>query len=168
MREIYVISLDDEIPLTENIRSNIREIAYLLFDEFNKYDREILSVDNDYLINNELYESFSSTSDKYVYRFTSDKSSIDYRMYEPFIIDDTSFGFTTYKDSTTEEEVRYLLSSVSNTLNFNYNFNISKKIYDNNNINNRLDAIDSLKNNKHNIKKLSKKRVASIFSVIGL
>ena len=119
MREIYVISLDDEIPLTENIRSNIREIAYLLFDEFNKYDREILSVDNDYLINNELYECFSSTSDKYVYRFTSDKSSIDYRMYEPFIIDDASFGFTTYKDSTTEEEVRYLLSSVSNTLNIN-------------------------------------------------
>lgn len=168
MREIYVISLDDEIPLTDNVGSNIREIAYLLFDEFNKYDREILSLDNDYLINNELYESYSSTSDKYIYRFTSDKSSIDYRMYEPFIIDDTSFGFTTYKDSTTEEEVRYILSSVSNTLNFNYNFNISKKIYNNNNINNRLDAIDSLTNNKHNIKKLSKKRVASIFSVIGL
>lgn len=168
MREIYVISLDDEIPLTDNVGSNIREIAYLLFDEFNKYDREILSLDNDYLINNELYESYSSTSDKYIYRFTSDKSSIDYRMYEPFIIGDTSFGFTTYKDSTTEEEVRYILSSVSNTLNFNYNFNISKKIYNNNNINNRLDAIDSLTNNKHNIKKLSKKRVASIFSVIGL
>ena len=89
-------------------------------------------------------------------------------MYEPFIINDTSFGFTIYKDSVTEEEIKIIVMRIEKSLGCNYDFNISKRTYTNNNINNRLDAIDMLTNNKHNIKKLSKKKVASVFSVLGI
>lgn len=176
MKKIYTITLDDEIPLSDNIISDVKEIAYCLFEEIDKYDRPILVIDDkkNNLIKNELLESFNGT--KYNYRFQSENSKIEKYLYEPFLINDKSFGFTVYDGSITDEEVLSFLNTIQTMLNFNYKFNIDSVYYDDEIINGRLSAYNFLmygspdvnKNNQStNIKKKTKllaKPVLSMFN----
>ena len=161
MKELYVISLDDDIPLQSNIANDIRQIAYFLYDELDRYDRHILCIDDDNsLIRNELYEVYLNSNDtQCTYKFTSDKSSIDYRHYEPFMIDDRSFGFTIYEGSLTTDEIVSSLNTVLFFLHLNkekYQFNISSIKY--NTFDERMKIIADIAqtNLKNNVKKRKK------------
>ena len=171
MKEIYVISLDDDVPLPSTTYSDIRQVAYLLYDELDRYDKHILCIDDDdTLIRNDLYEIYSTISNTYTYRFDSDKSNINYKKYEPFIINDRSFGFTVYENSVTKEEIYLMLNRAISFLkiNSNYKFNISSIKYSN--PDDRFKAIDSLikKDYKNDRSKVLKKQIKPIFSVFGL
>ena len=170
MKEIYAFALDDEIPLSEDTNSNIREIAFLLYDELNRYDRNILCTEDDNLVYNCLFETYSNTKNKYIYRFMSDKSKTDYRLYEPFIINDRTFAITVYKYSINEDEMTVLIRRIISSLNLKYKFNIKTEEYTGNKINNRYDAIELLNNRLNNkiVKKRVKTRTNSILSVFGL
>lgn len=152
MKKIYTITLDDEIPLSESISSDIKEIAYFLFEEIAKYDRQILVVDDDRnLIRNELLESYHNG--RYIFRFDSEHTNIENYRYEPFLINDRSFGFTVYNGSIEEEEVLSLLNNVLLFFGFNYKFNIDCLYYDDEFINNRQAAYNFVIGNTTEVKK---------------
>ena len=172
MKEIYVISLDDDVPLRSSTYGDIRQIAYLLYDNLDCRNGHILCIDNDNtLIRNELYEVYSSTNDTYTYRFASDRSNIDYRKYEPFMINNNSFGITVYEDSITKDELYLMLMQAISFLDFKkcgYKFNITSIKF--NNSNDRFKAIDDFikKDIKNTKSKVLKKQIRPIFSVLGL
>ncbi len=151
MKKIYTITLDDEIPLSESISSDIKEIAYCLFEEIDKYDRQILVVDdNRNLIRNELLESYKNG--RYNYKFESENSSIDNYKYEPFVIDNKSFGFTVYDGTISEEEILLFLNNVLNFLGLKYKFSIDSIYYDDEFVNGRLTAYNYIMNNTTQVK----------------
>ena len=160
MKKIYTITLDDEIPLSESVSSDIREIAYFLFEEIAKYDREILAVEDkkENLIKNELLESFVNS--RYNYRFESEHSNIENYRYEPFLINDRSFGFTVYDGTISEEEIMHLLKTTLAFLKLNYTFNIDSVYYDDQHVSGRLSAYSFLKSGyvRHDgVEKIKKK-----------
>ena len=163
MKKIYTITLDDDIPLSESISSDIKQIAYFLFEEIDKYDRQILVVDdNRNLIRNELLESYNNG--RYNFRFESEHTNIDNYRYEPFLINDRSFGFTVYDGSITEEEILSLLNNVLIFFGLNYKFNIDSIYYDDEFVNGRLTAYnyimkDSTEVKQDNIKVKKKTRL---------
>lgn len=145
MKKIYTITLDDDVPLSEDTISNIKEIAYFLFEEIDKYDRKILVVDDNHnLIRNELLESF--VNGKYNFRFESEHTNIDNYRYEPFLIDNRSFGFTVYDGSIDDNEIFLLLRNVLSFFGFNYKFNIDSLYYDDVIVNGRLAAYNYIVN----------------------
>lgn len=169
MKKIYTITLDDEVPLSDIVSSDIKEIAYCLFEEMDKYDRPILVVgDNNNLVRNELLESFNGK--RYNYRFESESSKIDNYRYEPFLINSRSFGFTVYDEATTDEEIMTFLNNVQHMLGFNYKFNIDSVYYDDVFVNGRLSAYNFLVygttdiNSSKNVK--VKKKVKSLINPV--
>ena len=139
MKKIYTITLDDEVPLSDVVSSDIKEIAYFLFEEIDKYDRQILVVDDDRnLIRNELLETYRDG--RYNFRFESEHTNIENYRYEPFLFNDRSFGFTVYDGSIDEEEILELLNGVLIFFGLNYKFNIDCLYYDDEFINNRQTA----------------------------
>ena len=175
MKKIYTITLDDDVPLSGNIGSDIREIAFWIYEELSKFSEPILCMDDDRdisnsgLIKNELYDI--SFEGKYIYKFTSDMKNVDKRMYEPFVLNDTSFGFTVYDGSISDTEVAIILENILKLLKFNYKFNIDSIVYNDSKKANRLLAINEIMNKKEMIQASSKKRVKvrlkPILSVLG-
>ena len=171
MKKIYILTLDDDIPLTFDVSNNLREIAYLLYSELDNYYKEVLyNVEKDRrLILNELHDI--NNGSKYVYRFISENNTLDYRMYEPFIINNNAFGFTVNSESITDEELQNVLNYVLNITNLNYHFKISSTFYNENNLNNRFNAINKLLNreeyNIENENKYVKTRKKTIFTKIA-
>ena len=144
MREIYAIAIDDDVPLPSEVGSDLRVIAYLVYDELNRFETHTLCADDDNLLNNYLLETYSQYERKYIYKFISDKSNEDYRMYEPIVINNTCFGLTVYKNSITEEDLRRILARVQQTLNLHYEFKIISEEYKDNKISSRFKAIENL------------------------
>ena len=128
MREIYIIKLDDDIPLPSESVSVLKEAIYLLMDEISRYNWDILSFEEDNLIYNYLLETYSYNTGKYTFRMLSDRNNDDFRRYDPFILNDTTFGFTTYKDSLTEEKIASEFNRIMRNLNINCQYTISKII----------------------------------------
>ena len=131
MKRVYTFTLDDDIPLSENIGSNIREIAYWLYTEIINFDWPILWAienKNSGLIVNELLDI--NYKGIYTYKFTSDDANTDYRKYEPFMISNTSFGFTVIDGSISEEEILKILNRILYMTGFKYKFNINSIVYE--------------------------------------
>ena len=180
MKKIYTVTLDDDVPLSYDIASDVREIAFWLFEEINKFDRKILyfledeNISKDGIYRNHLLDSTITKDGKYTYKFTSDNSMIDYRMFEPFMLSDTSFGFTVYDGSISDSEISIILNQVLKFLKFDYKFNIDGSVYyDDTKISSRLMAIDmiankSIKKEEDKGKKRVKTKINPIFSVLGL
>ena len=166
MRDIYAVTLDDDVPLSEDTTSNIEEIAYLLFDELTRYDKDVLSFEIDSLIYNYLLESYSYEKGKYVYRMLSDKNANDYRIFDPVMLSDTAFGITTFTDSITEAEILGHLHRICHSLNLDYRFSITKLSY-NKGIKERKEAIDKLTNEISNRKNKNqgKNKVRTLISL---
>lgn len=148
MRKVFAITLeDDDIPLSHDLGSDIRELAYWIYSELGKFDEQILCIDNDQeqntegLIKNELYDV--KTEDGYAYKFESDIKNIDNRLFEPFILSDNTFGFTVYEGSLSDSELKAILDSALKLLKMNYKYKIDVILY-NERLNNRLQAIDLL------------------------
>ena len=170
MKEIYAFTLDDDIPLSNDVFSHIREIAVLLYDELNIFDRNILCTEDDNLIYNYLLEVYSNNNVNCSYKILSDKFKEDYRKFEPFIIGNRTFAITVYKDSISVDEIQLYLNRIINSLNLNYNFNITTQEYNGRSIKNRYDAIELLisKIDSKKVKKKVKMRTNSILSVFGI
>ncbi len=176
MKKIYSFTLDDEVPLSGNTPSDIREIAFWLYEELCKYSIPIVCVDEEKtvdeygLIKNDLYDI--KIGDKYVYKFTSDDSKIDSRMYEPFLLHDKGFAFTVNEGSITDDDIAMSLNYVLSLLRLNYKFNINSVTYDESNIKNRFIAIRELLNVKSKEQVKTKKRVKfqlnPILTMLGL
>lgn len=149
MKKIYTISLDDDIPLSNITASDVKEIAYCLFEEIDKYDRKILVVDDDKtLFRNQLYETY--VNGEYRYRFESENSSISNYRYEPFLINDRSFGFTVYDEAISENEILAILNGVLAFLSLRYSFNINGIYYKDDIANGRMAIFKHFKANNSN------------------
>lgn len=153
MKRIYTITLDDDdIPLSHNIGSDIREIAYWIYEELSKFDEQILCIDidqdksKDGLLKNELYDIPSKEG--YIYKFDSDLKDIDNRIFEPFVLDDKTFGFTIYDGRLTDGEISIILDGILKLLKMNYKYTIDSVVYDDKSMKNRFNAIDKLMNKK--------------------
>ena len=163
MKKIYSFTLDDEVPLSSNTPSDIREIAFWLYEELCKYSFPIVCVDEDKtvdeygLIKNDLYDI--KIGDRYVYKFTSDESKIDSRMFEPFILHDRGFALTVNEGVITDDDIVKSLNYVLNLSRLNYKFNINSVTYDESNIKNRFAAIRELLNPKSKEQVKTKRRV---------
>ena len=176
MKRIYTITLeDDDVPLSHNISSDIREIAYWLHEELDKFDEPILCVDSDQeknsdgLIKNELYDI--STKEGYIYKFDSDFKKVDYRLFEPFILTDKTFGFTVYENSISGGEISIILDSILKLLRMNYKYTLKSVVYDDKSIKNRFNAIDKLiekPETNNNVKRRVKAPLKTLASVISL
>ena len=175
MKRIYTVTLDDDdIPLSHNIGSDIREIAYWIYEELSKYDEQILCVDNDQamnsegLIKNELYDI--SSKDGYIYKFDSDLKNIDSRVFEPFILSDKTFGFTVYENSLSGSELSVILDSILKLLRMNYAYSINSILYDDKNIKNRFKAIDNISRQEVNtdVKKRVKVPAKALVSMLNI
>ena len=167
-----MITLDDIDCPSDNVKSDIKVLAYLVYDAIFKmedsYDSPIL-YKNRNLITNDLLER--KDDGKYTYMFLSDKEqNIDYRFYEPFLISSTSFGFTVYDGTISDGDIATLLDMQQKFMKFNYNFFINSFTYDKdeerfetiNKISGK-DSDEDKKNNGH-----ARARFAPLFSSLGI
>ena len=101
------------------IRDKIKLMAYLIYSELIDYENEmnknVLFKDN--IVFNELYDGI-----KEHYEFEHE----DYQTgnYEPFMIDEDSFGFTIYDGSISNEDLNIIIDEVKKMIQFNYEFDI--------------------------------------------
>ena len=136
MKKIYTFALDDEIPLSDDVKSNIKLIAYVLYEELHDMDYESsmpILVYNDKLIVNDLYEKKNSYG--YVYNFKSEQINYDKRLFNPMMINDYTFGITVNDGTIYEEKLLELLNKIMIMLKVEYNFVINSELYFSENIN---------------------------------
>ncbi len=142
MKKIYMLTLDDEVPLLGDTGNNVREIAYLLYQELIAAGY-VLDSDTDRITINQLNEIFRGNG--YTYRFLSEESPKDYRDYEPFIVDGKSFGFTVEDGSLDEDTLLAMLCYVLGLAQFaEYRFRVKSAVYNEKIYSNRYYTIDRL------------------------
>ena len=141
MRTIYTFSLGDEVSQSMELLNKFKAFGYLLYDELMTYEMEeenqILCHDD--IVYNELLES--QHDGKYYYRFKYDNYASG--MYEPFMIDDISFGFTVNSSESSDEKVMEAFKQIKRITNFNYDIDVNSFEYipDEEN-NNRLETLN--------------------------
>ena len=130
MKRIYTFALDDEIPLSDDVKSNIKLIAYLLYEELHDLDygsNMPILVYNNELLFNDLYEKKNDYG--YVYRFKSECFEYDKRMFNPMMINDYTFGITVNDGALNDEKILMLLNKVMKILRIKYNFILDSEVY---------------------------------------
>lgn len=154
MNKIYMVSLDDEVPLSDIIENKMKILCYLVYDEIRGIEYEqytkILLLDK--IMYNELLEKKDVDDNDYTYRF--EHEDITDGKFEPFMIDKTSFAFTIVDDKLSENELKEIIESKKNEAGLHYSFTIDSVTYENDlNNKNRLIAIKKLITKKQEIKK---------------
>ena len=170
MKKIYIVSLDDEVPLSDKIKDEVKVLAYLVYEEIQGYEcedgRQILCQDG--IIYNELLEK--NVNGDYVHRFMHD--DIESGMYEPFMIGDRSFAFTINDGTFNDAEIRDIIYKVRIFSKINSKFVIDSVTYEEDKKKNRLLAIKKIlqeSQKEKNIKEdKTKTKVRSILPIIGL
>ena len=123
-------SLADKSKLTGLTLDKVKLLAYLVYNALVDYEEEsgnkILYKNN--IIPNELYDDYRNHVDQYEFEHTDYVKGI----YEPFMINDTSFGFTIYNNSITMVELKNIIVEQQLNINFNVNFNINCIVLRNN------------------------------------
>ena len=106
MNKIYMVSLDDEVPLSNIIENKMKILCYLVYDEIRGIEYEqytkILLLDK--IMYNELLEKKDVDDNDYTYRF--EHEDITDGKFEPFMIDKKSFAFTIVDDKLSENELK--------------------------------------------------------------
>lgn len=176
MKKIYTIKIDDELPLTYEIKNNIKVICYLLYDSIKDIEEELnqkilydgVCIDKKgkttKVIPNELLDNYNGK--EYNYKFISEVDKLDYRLYEPFIISDKSFGITVYDNMINDASIALLIDGAQKLAKTNYKYEINVYYYEEDE--ERLKTISTIthdneevynyKNYKYKIKKLFSKR----------
>ena len=128
MEKIYTISLDGDIPLSDNLLNEIKLLCFLVYDSIKnlEYDNIDPILCNDGVIYNELIDS--RVGNQYDYHFTY--NDFESGKYEPFMIDNTSFGFTINGDMLTDDKLLEIIGDCKKILRINYNFKVYKYKYD--------------------------------------
>ncbi len=153
MNKIYMVSLNDEVPLSTIIEKKMKILCYLVYDEIRGIEYEqytkILLLDK--IIYNELLEKKEIDND-YTYRF--EHEDVTDGKFEPFMIDKTSFAFTIMDDKLSENELKEIIERKKVEAGLHYNFTIDSVTYENDlNNKNRLIAIKKLITKKQEVKK---------------
>ena len=175
VKKIYTVSLDDDIPLSDKVLNEIKMLCFLIYDEFKIVyfggDKEILC-DEEGLIYNELLEAYSDHEFHYRFKYNDYSSG----KYEPFMIDDTSFGFTVNSESITVEEVSKMIDHYKKILDIDYKFTLSSYEYLDNSKKDRLITLKKIlsdinsKKQKEDVKdkyiKILKPLVSSVTSAL--
>ena len=167
MKRIYVVSIDDEVPLSDKLADGIKVLAFLLYDEIRGYEYEDCQIlCHDDIIYNELLEK-KENDNKYIHRFTH--NDVESGMYEPFMINDRSFAFTVIDGTISDAEIKGIIDRLRLFSKVNCSLNIHSVTYEDDKKKNRLLAIkkillDSEKKNK----KEGKVKIKSLLPVIGL
>ena len=110
MKRIYAFTLDGEDYPSSKFRSNLRLIAYLMYDYIYKYDGEGFTalVINKKIRNNILYEGKSLND----YYFEYDEANEKYCNIEPFLVGKRSFALTIDDEIMNEDVIRQLMEQV--------------------------------------------------------
>ena len=144
MKKIYAFSIDDEESLSDKFKSDIRLLAYLLYDSIYGYDeRKLLNI-NKNIVFNRIHESFINN---YYYYLDSDCYDAGFINYEPFLLGDRIFALTVDDEFISENDIMYLLNSALSLLKLNFRVNIFSENYFSKDIDdekNRHKAINSL------------------------
>ncbi len=131
MRKIYMITLEEDNPLSLVNPGVVKEVAFLLYCELCKFDKPILCANrknDEELIENVLYEK--NIDNKYIYKFISDKDNDNYYLYEPFMINENSFGITVFPDSIDDADIELLIGNILRLVGYNYKYKIDFAYYD--------------------------------------
>jgi len=142
MKKIYAFNFDDEECLTDDFKSKIRLVAYLLYDSIYGYDDLIPLNINKNIVFNRIHEGFDNS-----YYLDSDIYDDGIIRYEPFLLGDRTFALTVDDELISEDEIRYLFNSVLNMIKIRGNVNVFSENYFSKDINderNRNKAINSL------------------------
>lgn len=168
MKRIYVVSLDDEVPLSPDLLDSIKVLAYLVYDEIMGMEynsgKSILVHDN--IRYNELLERKES-SNRYTHRFCNNTPETG--TYEPFMTSDTSFAFTVNDGTLSEDDIENIIRIVRVYVEKYKKMTINSVTYEADAKNkNRLLAIKKILTNDYGNKedKKSKTKVKSILSLM--
>lgn len=169
MKTIYVVTLDDEIPLSSRLIDDIKLLCFLVYDEIMgiEYDNGNKILCHDGIIYNELLER----EDNGIYTHRFRYNDILSGKYEPFMINDTSFAFTVYDGMLSNDDIINIISKVRIYTKIRCNFKVSSVTYKEDSKNkNRMLAIKKLLESNHNDKedKKNKVKIKSILPMIGL
>lgn len=148
MRTVYVFSLTDSVSQSMELLNKIKALAYLMYDEIKTFDIDNNILCHDNIIYNELLES--NHDKKYYYRFKYD--NYESGKYEPFMIDDISFGFTVNSDKISYNEIMAIFNHIKMITMFEYDVSVSSYDYmeDRKNIN-RLNVLKNIISNRKEI-----------------
>ena len=146
MKTIYSFTLSsDEYPsYSKRFNDDLRLFAYMLYNEVYNYYGD---VDNVLNINplieyNDLME-FSNLG--FDYRFISDIKDDGYTYYEPFIVGERTFCFTTFSDNIDERIIENSLDYIMRLLKMNYSVSINKYSYMAKDINDERNREDTIR-----------------------
>ncbi len=120
---MYNISLSDVSNLTDVTLDKVKLVAYLLYDALIDYEADnrktILYRDN--IVSNELFDKCVNGFSRHEFEHT------DYGTgkYEPFMINETSFGFTAYENSISIKEISYLVDEIKKLVRLDGEFTIN-------------------------------------------
>ena len=127
MKTIYTFTFDCDSELIDRFNSNLRLIAYMLYEYIYNYygdDRNPLvihdGIERNNLISGEYFKE---------YRLDSDKNGDDGVDYEPFIIDNNTFGLTIRDDSFDINIIVKLLEEILRLLGVDYKYTINSSVY---------------------------------------
>lgn len=150
---IYNISIDKDLVINPEIRDKIKLLAYLVYSELLDYEEEnnksVLYKDN--IVFNELYDGFRDRINKY--EFEHEDYYTGY--YEPFMINDNSFGFTIYENVISDKELMLLINDVKNIIQLDCSIYLEKIVV--NNSKERSSIINGFYS-KNNGRKLERKK----------
>ena len=161
MKEMYAISLDDDIPLEKQDINNVKIICYLLFDEIKDLNPDVVIYDELYIdragnkaeiAENELLDDYYEDGNCY-YHFLSEEDNNDYRKYNPFIINDNVFGFTVNDGIVNDKIICQIINDIQKLLKTNYHFSLKSYYYHTND--ERYNIIEDIRKNQNetNLKK---------------
>ncbi len=121
---IYKVSLKGNYEDNRLVYDNMKLMAYLVYDALMDYeyesDKDILFKDG--VTTNELYDGFSNHINKYEFEHEESTSG----EYEPFMISNTSFGFTVNDGSINKEQIVFFVNEIKKLIQVDYEFSVEE------------------------------------------
>lgn len=124
MKKIYTFTVEGEDQSSDVFRSNLRLLAYLLYESLYKYDEEPYRplIINKNIVYNGIHDE--NIFDRGYY-FDSDIHNMKMIDYEPFIIGNNVFGFTVNDELISEEEIKELVDYVLRLTKLSYRISVN-------------------------------------------
>lgn len=110
MKKIYTFSVEGDDPYSGLFRSNLRLLAYMLYESIYLFNDEYTNPLN--ISKNIVYNHIHEDDRDMGYYFDSDIHNMKMIDYEPFIIGNNVFGFTVNDELISEEEIKELVNYV--------------------------------------------------------
>ena len=150
MKKIYTFTLDGDDYPSDRFRYNLRLFAYWMYDKlYNYYGDGFIPLNiNKNIVYNGIHEE--KNGEYYLDSDLFDNGRINY---EPFLIDNCSFGLTVIDESIDENVLRVLIKETLSELSISYNVSFDVVSYcakDKNDESQRKKAINLIYNNLNN------------------